>query len=204
MMLAVIFASALALAAVAQPHRAQVLQCHVSRQPAGHPLGPRINAGGRVGESTLGVWLLTTEDPDEARAIAAQLSQLNEERRAIEAMVQEAAEAQVDAQHNRSVLVLAGRGWHPGVIGIVAGRIKEKTGKPTLVIGIDRAADIGKGSGRSQPGVNLGRGVQALAVQPRAQLGQGERAQHGQQANGGGARGTLASGPLAQGENGHA
>ncbi|RYY36500.1 MAG: single-stranded-DNA-specific exonuclease RecJ, partial [Sphingomonadales bacterium] len=87
----------------------------------GFALGPRINAGGRVGEATLGVRLLTTEDPDEARAIAAQLSALNEDRRAIEAEVQEAAEAQLAAQHNRSVVLLSGEGWHPGVIGIVAG-----------------------------------------------------------------------------------
>lgn len=126
----------------------------------GFALGPRINAGGRVGESTLGVRLLTTEDPEEARAIAAQLSALNEERRAIEAMVQEAAEAQIDAQHNRAVLTLAGRGWHPGVIGIVAGRIKEKTGKPTLVIALDAdEAGNGKGSGRSIAGVDLGAAI---------------------------------------------
>ncbi|NCU13061.1 MAG: single-stranded-DNA-specific exonuclease RecJ, partial [Sphingomonadaceae bacterium] len=136
----------------------------LSRAPTcsdlGFALGPRINAGGRVGESTLGVRLLTTEDPEEARAIAAQLSALNEERRAIEAMVQEAAEAQVDAQHNRAVLTLAGRGWHPGVIGIVAGRIKEKTGKPTLVIALDAdEAGNGKGSGRSIAGVDLGAAI---------------------------------------------
>jgi single-stranded-DNA-specific exonuclease len=126
----------------------------------GFALGPRINAGGRVGESTLGVRLLTTEDPDEARAIAAQLSTLNEERRAIEAEVQEAAEAQIDAQHNRAVLTLAGRGWHPGVIGIVAGRIKEKTGKPALVIALDAdEAGNGKGSGRSIAGVDLGAAI---------------------------------------------
>ncbi|PKB25191.1 exonuclease RecJ [Novosphingobium kunmingense] len=126
----------------------------------GFALGPRINAGGRVGESTLGVRLLTTQDPEEARAIAAQLSVLNEERRAIEAEVQQAAEAQIDAQHNRAVLTLAGRGWHPGVIGIVAGRIKEKTGKPTLVVALD--ADEhgnGKGSGRSIAGVDLGAAI---------------------------------------------
>jgi single-stranded-DNA-specific exonuclease len=126
----------------------------------GFALGPRVNAGGRVGESTLGVRLLTTEDQDEARTIAAQLSALNEERRAIEAAVQEAAEAQVDRQHNRAVLVLSGAGWHPGVIGIVAGRIKEKTGKPTLVIALD--ADEhghGKGSGRSISGVDLGAAI---------------------------------------------
>lgn len=126
----------------------------------GFALGPRINAGGRVGESTLGVRLLTTQDPDEARAIAAQLSVLNEERRGIEAVVQEAAEAQISAQHNRAVLTLAGRGWHPGVIGIVAGRIKEKTGKPTLVIALDAdEAGNGKGSGRSIAGVDLGAAI---------------------------------------------
>src|SRR5688572_4045736 len=125
----------------------------------GFALGPRINAGGRVGEATLGVRLLTTEDPDEARAIAAQLSLLNDERRGIEFAVQEAAEALLDAQHNRAVIVLSGRGWHPGVIGIVAGRIKEKTGKPTLVIALDEDGTEGKGSGRSITGVDLGAAV---------------------------------------------
>ncbi|GGC00047.1 single-stranded-DNA-specific exonuclease RecJ [Novosphingobium endophyticum] len=126
----------------------------------GFALGPRINAGGRVGESTLGVRLLTTTDPDEAREIAAQLSRLNDERRGIEQAVQEAAEAQVDQQHNRAVLVLAGLGWHPGVIGIVAGRIKEKTGKPALVIALDAdEAGNGKGSGRSISGVDLGAAI---------------------------------------------
>lgn len=126
----------------------------------GFALGPRINAGGRVGESTLGVRLLTTEDPDEAQAIAAQLSLLNDERRAIEAAVQEAAEEQIARQGNRAVLVLAGHGWHPGVIGIVAGRIKEKTHKPTLVIALDGDEQgRGKGSGRSVPGVDLGAAI---------------------------------------------
>lgn len=125
----------------------------------GFALGPRINAGGRVGESTLGVRLLTSDDPQEARAIAEQLSQLNEERRAIEAEVQEAAEAQIDAQHNRSVLVLSGADWHPGVIGIVAGRIKEKTGKPSIVVALDEAEGTGKGSGRSISGVDLGAAI---------------------------------------------
>ncbi len=136
----------------------------LSRAPScsdlGFALGPRINAGGRVGEATLGVRLLTTEDPDEARKIAAQLSTLNEERRGIEAVVQEQAEAQIASQHNRAVLVLAGAGWHPGVIGIVAGRIKEKTGKPALVIALN--ADEhgnGKGSGRSIAGVDLGAAI---------------------------------------------
>ena len=123
----------------------------------GFALGPRINAGGRIGESTLGVRLLTTDDPEEARAIAAQLSQLNEERRAIEGEVQEAAEAQLAGQHNMAVQVISGHGWHPGVIGIVAGRIKEKTGKPAVVIALDDAQ--GKGSGRSISGVDLGAAI---------------------------------------------
>jgi len=126
----------------------------------GFALGPRINAGGRVGESSLGVRLLTTHDPEEARAISEQLCRLNEERRAIEAEVQEAAEAQIASQHNRAVLVLAGAGWHPGVIGIVSGRIKEKTGKPALVIALDADPDgNGKGSGRSIAGVDLGAAI---------------------------------------------
>ena len=133
----------------------------LKRAPAcsdlGFALGPRINAGGRVGESTLGVRLLTTRDPDEAREIAAQLSALNDERRAIEAAVQEAAEEQLAAQHNRAVHLVAGDGWHPGVIGIVAGRIKEKTGKPSLVIALD--GQTGKGSGRSITGVDLGAAI---------------------------------------------
>ena len=135
----------------------------LKRAPAcsdlGFALGPRINAGGRVGESTLGVRLLTTQDPDEAAAIAAQLSALNEERRAIEAEVQQAAEELLAGQHNRAVHVLAGDGWHPGVIGIVAGRIKEKTGKPSLVVALDGQTGEGKGSGRSIPGVDLGAAI---------------------------------------------
>jgi single-stranded-DNA-specific exonuclease len=127
----------------------------------GFALGPRINAGGRIGESTLGVRLLTTTDPEEARAIAAQLSLLNEDRRAIEGQVQEAAEAQLAGQHNMAVQVIAGHGWHPGVIGIVAGRIKEKTGKPAVVIALDdvQGKGQGKGSGRSISGVDLGAAI---------------------------------------------
>ena len=126
----------------------------------GFALGPRINAAGRIGDSGLGVRLLTTQAPDEARTIAARLSELNDERRAIEQAVQEAAEAQVDAQHNRAVVVVHGEGWHPGVIGIVAGRIKEKTGKPTLVIAEHGDTEgNGKGSGRSIAGVDLGAAI---------------------------------------------
>jgi single-stranded-DNA-specific exonuclease len=126
----------------------------------GFALGPRINAGGRVGKSDLGVRLLTTEDPQEAADIAEQLNQLNEERRAIEAGVQVEAEALAMGQDNRAVAVVAGHGWHPGVIGIVAGRLKEKLGKPSIVIALDEAG-VGKGSGRSIPGIDLGAAVLA-------------------------------------------
>ncbi len=126
----------------------------------GFALGPRINAGGRVGKSDLGVRLLTTDDPDEAREIAEELDRLNEERRTIEAGVQAEAEAASAGAGNRAVAVVAGAGWHPGVIGIVAGRLKEKLGKPAIVIAID-AEGVGKGSGRSVSGVDLGAAVLA-------------------------------------------
>uniref|UniRef100_UPI0039831F74 single-stranded-DNA-specific exonuclease RecJ n=1 Tax=Sphingorhabdus sp. TaxID=1902408 RepID=UPI0039831F74 len=124
----------------------------------GFALGPRINAGGRVGKSDLGVRLLTTQDAVEAQDIAMELDRLNEERRAIESIVQEQAEALLPGQHNRAVALLSGEGWHPGVIGIVAGRIKEKTGKPSIVIAVDEHG-VGKGSGRSIAGVDLGAAI---------------------------------------------
>lgn len=126
----------------------------------GFALGPRINAGGRVGRSDLGVRLLTTEDEEEARGLAAELDRHNEERRAIEALVSEAAEEMCAAQGGRAVLVAAAAGWHPGVIGIVAGRLKERLGRPAVVIGLGEDG-IGKGSGRSIPGVDLGAAVLA-------------------------------------------
>lgn len=126
----------------------------------GFALGPRINAGGRVGKSDLGVRLLTTTDPDEAREIAEELDQLNNERRAIEGGVQEQAEAASIGQANRAVALVSGLGWHPGVIGIVAGRLKEKMNRPAIVIAIDEDG-VGKGSGRSIAGVDLGAAVLA-------------------------------------------
>lgn len=126
----------------------------------GFALGPRINAGGRVGKSDLGVRLLTTEDPEEARTISAELDRLNEERRAIEAAVTEAAETLAAAQGNRAVALVAASGWHPGVIGIVAGRLKEKLHRPAIVIALGEDG-IGKGSGRSISGVDLGAAVLA-------------------------------------------
>jgi single-stranded-DNA-specific exonuclease len=123
----------------------------------GFALGPRINAGGRVGRADLGVRLLTTDDVQEARTIAAELDRLNEDRRAIEGQVQAEAEHQ---PFGSSVAVVAGKGWHPGVIGIVAGRLKERLGIPTIVIALDEAG-VGKGSGRSISGVDLGAAVLA-------------------------------------------
>ncbi|MEO5868054.1 MAG: single-stranded-DNA-specific exonuclease RecJ [Sphingomonas sp.] len=143
---------------------ALITASRLSRAPTatdlGFALGPRINAGGRVGKSDLGVRLLTTDDPAEAERIAAELDRLNEERRAIEALVQEAAEVLAGAKGNRAVMVVAGRGWHPGVIGIVAGRLKEKYGRPAIVVALDDMG-VGKGSGRSISGVDLGAAVLA-------------------------------------------
>jgi len=131
---------------------------------AGFILGPRINAGGRIGRSDLGARLLSTDDPAEAAVLAAELDALNAERKGVEAQVTEEAVQAIERANldpDAPVLVVAGEGWHPGVIGIVAGRLRERFRKPTLVIGLDPATGIGKGSGRSQPGVNLGRGIQA-------------------------------------------
>jgi single-stranded-DNA-specific exonuclease len=126
----------------------------------GFALGPRINAGGRVGKSDLGVRLLTCSDPEEARTIAAELDRLNEERRAIEMTVCEQAEEQAAKLEAAPVLTVMGSGWHPGVIGIVAGRLKERFGRPAIVIA-EEADGTGKGSGRSISGVDLGAAVLA-------------------------------------------
>jgi single-stranded-DNA-specific exonuclease len=126
----------------------------------GFALGPRINAGGRVGKSDLGVRLLTCTDPEEARAIAAELDRLNEERRTIEMLVCEQAEAQALAQADSPVITVMSSGWHQGVIGIVAGRLKERFGRPAIVIA-ETENGIGKGSGRSISSVDLGAAVLA-------------------------------------------
>ena len=126
----------------------------------GFALGPRINAGGRVGKSDLGVRLLTTTDPDEARTIAAELDRLNEERRAIEMLVTEQAIEQAEAQRGNMLVMVSGRGWHPGVIGIVASRLKERFHRPAIVIAEEEDGK-GKGSGRSISGVDMGAAVLA-------------------------------------------
>ena len=136
----------------------------LSRAPTctdlGFALGPRINAGGRVGRADLGVRLLATDDPAEADAIAAELDRLNGERRGLEQFALDAAMEQAAAQADRAVIVAAGSGWHPGVIGIVAGRLKESFNRPSLVIALDDEG-LGKGSGRSTGGVDLGAAVLA-------------------------------------------
>jgi len=126
----------------------------------GFVLGPRINAGGRVGKADLGVRLLTCDDPAEAAVLAAELDRLNGERRAIEAEVTAEALEAAAACGNAAVAVVAGVGWHPGVVGIVAARVKERLGKPAIVIAIGPDG-VGKGSGRSVDGVDLGAAVLA-------------------------------------------
>ena len=131
---------------------------------AGFILGPRINAGGRIGRSDLGARLLSTDDPEEAAMLAAELDGLNASRKEVEREILEEAIRIVERESNQegaALTMVAADGWHPGVIGIVASRLKERYRKPALVIGVDRAANIAKGSGRSQTGVNLGRAVQA-------------------------------------------
>jgi single-stranded-DNA-specific exonuclease len=132
---------------------------------AGFILGPRINAGGRIGRSDLGARLLSTDDPEEAAALAEELDALNAARKDVERQVIEEAVGLIEGASNLDpndpVLLVAADHWHPGVIGIVAGRLRERYRKPVIVVGLDPATAIGKGSGRSQPGVNLGRAVQA-------------------------------------------
>jgi single-stranded-DNA-specific exonuclease len=131
-----------------------------STRDLGFALGPLINAGGRVGKSDLGVRLLTATDPEEARTIAAELDRLNEERRAIEQVVTDDAAAQAESQADSPLIIVSGAGWHPGVVGIVASRLKEKFGRPAIVIAEDDEG-VGKGSGRSISGVDLGAAVLA-------------------------------------------
>lgn len=130
----------------------------------GFLLGPRINAGGRIGQADLGARLLSTDSDTEARALAERLDLLNSERRDIEARVREEALAQAEARGLDGPLVwAAGEGWHPGVVGIVAARLKEATHRPAIVIGLD--GDEGKGSARSITGVDLGAAVHRVAAE---------------------------------------
>jgi single-stranded-DNA-specific exonuclease len=125
----------------------------------GYALGPRINASGRIAESDLGLRLLLCEDRVEALALAERLDGINRQRQEVEAAMLESAmyAASLQAEAGNAVLVVAGEGWHPGVVGIVSGRIKERFNRPACVAGI--ASGIAKGSGRSVPGLDLGGAV---------------------------------------------
>lgn len=126
----------------------------------GFILGPRINAGGRVGDASLATKLLSTEDPEEARELAATLEALNQERRAREAeMLADAETAALAEAEQRSVVIVGSHRWHPGVIGIAAGRLKDRLLKPAIVLGGVSEREPAKGSGRSIAGVNLGAAV---------------------------------------------
>lgn len=130
----------------------------------GFLLGPRVNAGGRIGQADLGARLLATDNPAEATALAERLDILNTERRDIEARVRAEALAQAEMRGLDGPLVwAAGEGWHPGVVGIVAARLKEATHRPAVVIGLDGAE--GKGSARSVSGVDLGAAVHRVAAE---------------------------------------
>jgi len=128
----------------------------------GFLLGPRINAGGRIGRADLGVRLLLEEDVSEAARIAAELDRLNRERQQIEVATVAQAEAEAFAalglEEKGAVVVTAGQGWHPGVVGLVAARLKERFSRPAFAIALE-AGGTGTGSGRSIPGVDLGRVV---------------------------------------------
>ena len=132
-----------------------------SSQTLGFMFGPRVNAGGRIGKSDLGARLLSTHDPAEALSIAQKLDELNAERRAVEDQVRLAAQEQAEDRGLDAPLVwAAGEGWHPGVVGIVASRLKENTNRPAIVIGLE--GDEGKGSGRSVSGIDLGAQIHRL------------------------------------------
>jgi len=130
----------------------------------GFLLGPRVNAGGRIGQADLGARLLSSDDLHAAKAMAEKLDQLNSERREIEASVRAAAHEQAEARGFDAPLVWAASdGWHPGVVGIVASRLKEASNRPAIVIGFE--GEEGKGSGRSISGVDLGASIQRLTAE---------------------------------------
>ncbi|MBY0462580.1 MAG: single-stranded-DNA-specific exonuclease RecJ [Alphaproteobacteria bacterium] len=145
----------------------------ISTYHLGFILGPRINAGGRVGQANLGSLLLTTDDKMEAQKIANSLNQFNLQRQEIEKQVLEEATGQIEARslHNHPVLLVGEEGWHPGVIGIVASRLKERYNRPACVVGFENG--IGKGSGRSITGVELGAAMHIAVHQSLLEKGGG-------------------------------
>jgi single-stranded-DNA-specific exonuclease len=130
----------------------------------GFVFGPRINAGGRIGDAALGTRLLASDDPAECEQIAVELDRLNRERQVLEtAMLQEAcaeAEAEIDGGFGPAVLIAASHRWHPGVVGLIAARLKERYGRPAIAIAFNQN-DVGSGSGRSIAGIDLGHAVRA-------------------------------------------
>lgn len=132
--------------------------CKIESQPTtfdlGFILGPRINAGGRVGKASHGAELLISDDPQKTYKIAIDLDKSNKERQSIELMLSEQVNSEVKKYHNHPVLVMSGNYWHEGIIGIVASRIKEKYNKPTILISLNKK--IGKGSARSVVGFDIG------------------------------------------------
>ncbi len=142
----------------------------------GFLLGPRINAGGRIGRADLGVRLLLEDDPIEAARIAAELDRLNRERQAIEMETVAQAEAEAMAalgiEEKGAVVVTAAEGWHAGVVGLVAARLKEKFGRPAFAIALEPGG-IGTGSGRSIPGVDIGRAVRRAVAEGLIEKGGG-------------------------------
>ncbi|MDF1728814.1 MAG: DHHA1 domain-containing protein, partial [Sulfitobacter sp.] len=140
----------------------------------GFRLGPRITAGGRIGQADRGARLLAGPDASEACALAERLDKLNTDRREVEEAVRAAALDQAEARGFEAGLVwAAGPGWHPGVVGIVASRLKEKANRPAIVIGVENG--IGKGSGRSVSGIDLGAPIQRLAAEGLLLKGGGHR-----------------------------
>ncbi len=126
----------------------------------GFILGPRINAGGRIGQADMGAKLLSTDDMALIEDYVQELDQINRDRKLVQdRILEEALEKVAALPPEHSVIIIAMEGWHPGVIGIVAGRLKDRFNKPAIVIGVDEG--IGKGSGRSLKGVNLGGAIQA-------------------------------------------
>ena len=137
----------------------------------GFVFGPRINAGGRVGRSSLGVDLLTARQAEAAGDFALQLDLHNRERQAIEKLILEVATAMAAAQANAPFVLVAGEGWHPGVVGIVAGRLKERFKKPAFVAGFE--GGMGRGSARSIPGIDIGNIIRAAAQAGAIEYGGG-------------------------------
>ena len=129
----------------------------------GYLLGPRINAAGRIGHAAMALKLLTTEDKGEAAQIAQELERLNRERQEIELSVVDQAMVQADNMLGKDrrgpVLVVSGKGWHPGVVGLAAARLKERFNLPSFVLAEDKEGRLAAGSGRSIPGVDLGSAV---------------------------------------------